>query len=224
MAWVTLPGTGTPDCHSERYAGRSDGSGRRRHVLPREVSGSVQSIGLPHGQPGGTGLEKSAEAIVAEVTSTLRRAESSNAGSRLRDSMTGLAANSAGPYGMARSTARWRGGTDLPRSRRLYQSRHLARNGPWRLTALNRLKKPPYTASTYGGVGGRGREAPPTRSNSLCFTAEGAGLAAGCGRRFYQLRAWVIMPNHVHVLLLPKTSLWPVSAGLAANPTPPGIG
>jgi len=27
------------------------------------------------------------------------------------------------------------------------------------------------------------------------------------GRRFYQLRAWVIMPNHVHVLLLPKTSL-----------------
>jgi putative transposase len=27
------------------------------------------------------------------------------------------------------------------------------------------------------------------------------------GRNFYQLRAWVIMPNHVHVLLLPKTSL-----------------
>jgi putative transposase len=27
------------------------------------------------------------------------------------------------------------------------------------------------------------------------------------GRRFYQLRAWVIMPNHVHVLLLPHTSL-----------------
>jgi putative transposase len=27
------------------------------------------------------------------------------------------------------------------------------------------------------------------------------------GRQFYQLRAWVIMPNHVHVLLLPKTSL-----------------
>jgi putative transposase len=27
------------------------------------------------------------------------------------------------------------------------------------------------------------------------------------GRCFYQLRAWVIMPNHVHVLLLPKTSL-----------------
>jgi hypothetical protein len=27
------------------------------------------------------------------------------------------------------------------------------------------------------------------------------------GRRFYQLRAWVIMPNHIHVLLLPKTSL-----------------
>ena len=27
------------------------------------------------------------------------------------------------------------------------------------------------------------------------------------GRHFYQLRAWVIMPNHVHALLLPKTSL-----------------
>jgi REP element-mobilizing transposase RayT len=27
------------------------------------------------------------------------------------------------------------------------------------------------------------------------------------GRQFYQLRAWVIMPNHVHVLLLPQTSL-----------------
>jgi putative transposase len=27
------------------------------------------------------------------------------------------------------------------------------------------------------------------------------------GRHFYQLRAWVIMPSHVHVLLLPKTSL-----------------
>jgi hypothetical protein len=27
------------------------------------------------------------------------------------------------------------------------------------------------------------------------------------GRHFYQLRAWVIMPNPVHVLLLPKTAL-----------------
>jgi REP element-mobilizing transposase RayT len=27
------------------------------------------------------------------------------------------------------------------------------------------------------------------------------------GRQYYQLRAWVIMPNHVHVLLLPKTEL-----------------
>src|ERR1700683_264207 len=108
---VTRPGTGMPYGHSERHAGRSDGSGRRRHVLPREVSGSVQSIGLPHGQPGGMGLEKSAEAIVAEVASTPRRAESSNAGSRLRNSMAGLAANSVSPYGMTRSTARWRGGT-----------------------------------------------------------------------------------------------------------------
>ena len=29
---------------------------------------------------------------------------------------------------------------------------------------ITRLKKPPYTTSMYGGVGGRGREAPPTRS------------------------------------------------------------
>ena len=43
------------------------------------------------------------------------------------------------------------------------RSRHLARNGPWRLTTLLHLKKPPYTTSTYGGVGGRGRETPPTR-------------------------------------------------------------
>jgi putative transposase len=27
------------------------------------------------------------------------------------------------------------------------------------------------------------------------------------GRQFYQLRAWVVMPNHVHVLLRPKTSM-----------------
>ena len=27
------------------------------------------------------------------------------------------------------------------------------------------------------------------------------------GRHFYELRAWVIMPNHVHVLLRPETSL-----------------
>lgn len=27
------------------------------------------------------------------------------------------------------------------------------------------------------------------------------------GRHFYELRAWVIMPNHVHVVLRPKTSL-----------------
>jgi hypothetical protein len=65
VGWVTRPGTGRPDRHSERHAGKSDGSGRRRHVLPREISGPVQSNGLPHGQSGGTGLEKSAEAIVA---------------------------------------------------------------------------------------------------------------------------------------------------------------
>jgi REP element-mobilizing transposase RayT len=34
-----------------------------------------------------------------------------------------------------------------------------------------------------------------------------AFLYGESGRRFYQLRAWVIMPNHVHIVLLPKTSL-----------------
>jgi REP element-mobilizing transposase RayT len=32
-------------------------------------------------------------------------------------------------------------------------------------------------------------------------------LYGASGRDFYQLRAWVIMPNHVHVVLRPKTSL-----------------
>src|SRR5580658_1847700 len=58
--------TGMPYRHAERHAGKSDGSGRRRHVLPREISGSVRNSGLPRGQPGGTGPEKSAEAIVAQ--------------------------------------------------------------------------------------------------------------------------------------------------------------
>jgi len=26
-------------------------------------------------------------------------------------------------------------------------------------------------------------------------------------RRFYELRAWVVMPNHVHLLVLPKVSV-----------------
>ena len=43
------------------------------------------------------------------------------------------------------------------------------------------------------------------------------------GRHFYQLRAWVIMPHHVHVLLRPKTSLpvitrwWKGSTARKAN-------
>jgi hypothetical protein len=35
----------------------------------------------------------------------------------------------------------------------------------------------------------------------------GALLYGESGRHFYPLRAWVIMPNHVHVVLRPKTSL-----------------
>src|ERR1700693_614716 len=35
----------------------------------------------------------------------------------------------------------------------------------------------------------------------------GGGRDGESGRHFYQLRAWVIIPNHVHIVLLPKTSL-----------------
>src|SRR6266550_3736952 len=67
VVWVTRPGTGTPNRHSEHHAGRSDESGRRRHVLPREIFGLVgDTRRLPHGKPDGTESEKSAEAIVAQ--------------------------------------------------------------------------------------------------------------------------------------------------------------
>ena len=169
VVWVTRPGTGKPNGHSEHHAGRSDGSGRRRHVLPREVSSAVQSIGLPHGQPGGMGLEKSAEAIVAGAGlwfhakgRIFRCREQSGRFDELYRPIIALPRRGGG------STVRRQGGTDLPHSRRLSQltastqQRALAQH----LCASIILKKPPYTASTYGGVGGRGREAPPTRSNS----------------------------------------------------------
>ena len=166
VVWVTRPGTGMPNCHSERHAGRSDGSGRRRHVLPREVSGAVQRIGLPHGQPGGLGLEKSAEAIVAGAALWFHakgrifrcREQSGRFDGLYRPTIT-LPRRGGG------ATVWRQGGTDLPHSRRLSQltastqQRALAQQ----LCASTTLKKPPYTASTYGGVGGRGREAPPTR-------------------------------------------------------------
>src|ERR1035438_5206130 len=66
VARVTRPGTGMPHRHSERHAGKSDVCSKRRLLLPREVSSSVRSSGLPHRQPGGKGPEKSAEAIVAQ--------------------------------------------------------------------------------------------------------------------------------------------------------------
>src|SRR2546422_6240067 len=168
VAWVTRPGTGKPYGHSERHAGRSDRSGRRRHVLPREVSGSVQSIGLPHGQPGGMGPEKSAEAIVAGAAWWFHakgRIFRCREQSGRFDGLIGRQSRCPGRGGD--SAVRWRGGTNLPHSRRLWQltaspqQRALAQE----LCASIILKKPPYTTSTYGGVGGRGREAPPTRSS-----------------------------------------------------------
>ena len=44
---VTRPGTGMPNSHSGAMEGRSDGSGRRRRRLPREISVAVRQYGLP---------------------------------------------------------------------------------------------------------------------------------------------------------------------------------
>src|SRR3989442_345035 len=82
------------------------------------------------------------------------------------DSMGLIGRQSRCPGRGGDSTVRRRGGTYLPHSRRLWQltaspqQRALAQE----LCASIILKTPPYTASTYGCVGGRGREAPPTRS------------------------------------------------------------
>jgi REP element-mobilizing transposase RayT len=45
------------------------------------------------------------------------------------------------------------------------------------------------------------------RDASVAQAVAHALLHGGSDRHFYQLRAWVIMPNHVHVLLRPKTAL-----------------
>jgi REP element-mobilizing transposase RayT len=45
------------------------------------------------------------------------------------------------------------------------------------------------------------------RDNRVARVVADALLHGESGRRFYQLRAWVIMPNHVHVLLRPQTNL-----------------
>jgi REP element-mobilizing transposase RayT len=45
------------------------------------------------------------------------------------------------------------------------------------------------------------------RDPNVAKMVAGAILHGETGRRFYQLRAWVIMPNHVHVLLRPNTPM-----------------
>jgi putative transposase len=45
------------------------------------------------------------------------------------------------------------------------------------------------------------------RDDRVARVVADALLYGESGRHFYQLRAWVIMPNHVHALLRPKTSL-----------------
>ena len=114
MGRVTRPGTGTPDAHSERHAGKSDAAGRRRHVLPREISSSVQMTGLPSRATGWEGAgEVSRSHSSSGTTIPLRRAESSIAGSRLMEPMADSAGNSATSYRVAWATVQQRGGTDL---------------------------------------------------------------------------------------------------------------
>jgi REP element-mobilizing transposase RayT len=45
------------------------------------------------------------------------------------------------------------------------------------------------------------------RDDRVARVVADALLYGESGRRFYQLRAWVVMPNHVHVLLQPMTSM-----------------
>jgi len=45
------------------------------------------------------------------------------------------------------------------------------------------------------------------RDDRVARVVADALLYGESGRHFYQLRAWVVMPNHVHVLLRPKTSM-----------------
>lgn len=127
-AWVTRPGTGKPYRHSERHVGRSDVSGKRRHVLPREISGSVPNLGLPPGQPDGRGSEKSAEAIVvADAFRTAAKGRIFDCREQTERSEDGSADNSAASYRVARATVQQEGGTD-----RLYVWRPLSS------TAINR--------------------------------------------------------------------------------------
>jgi hypothetical protein len=161
---ATQPGMGTPHGHSDASMVNPAGGGEEgKPYLRRSRSWSMHD-GLPREKSQGMGAEKSAEAIVvAAPKGPLRRAESSIAGSRLKEPMTDSAGNSAtalgwrGPRrsGEAEPTCCVGGGS--------CRSRHPTATGPWRHLPLNQSEKPPYTTSTYGGVGGRGREAPPTR-------------------------------------------------------------
>ena len=42
-------------------------------------------------------------------------------------------------------------------------------------------------------------------------------------RHFHQLRAWVIMPNHVHVVLRPNASLARITRWLKGSAARPGL-
>ncbi|HEV8042352.1 MAG TPA: transposase [Bryobacteraceae bacterium] len=45
------------------------------------------------------------------------------------------------------------------------------------------------------------------RDSRVAQVVADAILYGESGRKFYELRAWVIMPNHVHLLLRPKTPM-----------------
>ena len=124
--------------------GRSDGSARRRQALPEEISVLVRSHRTT---AAAMQRDRGGEVSRSHSSHDGRRAESSNAGSRLRVSMT--------DYGRKQRYSVRNGACHGAVARRnrpaafveaLLSSRHLTRNESWRLAALHRLKKPPYTS------------------------------------------------------------------------------
>ena len=171
QCWVTQPGMGKPDGHSE-YCG-VDPAGLREEGKPylRRSPFWSAHTGLPRQQWRGTEAEKSAEAIVATTGEGLNLRM---LGADDVDSMTAWIANSADPNGPVCASAWRHGGTDLQRSRRSSLFTASYRSGPWRITiAFQRLKKPPYTSKYVrwcGRTGPRGPSYPipwPVRPQTL---------------------------------------------------------
>src|SRR5579872_5952814 len=87
---VTRPGTGTPDSHSARGMVDPTCPEEEDKSYLRRSPFAFALVGLPEPKGNGIQAEKSADAIVAAaVVRPRRRAESSIAGSRLRDPRAG---------------------------------------------------------------------------------------------------------------------------------------